>query len=89
MKICCDLVCFYLQKRKGPPGPRGPLGHDGPIVSRQKCYYFKKQRLSGFNLYHHNRKHRGIVEELLWLILFSRGHLELLANKDEKEFKGK
>lgn len=27
-------LCFLLQKLKGPPGPLGPPGADGPIVSR-------------------------------------------------------
>lgn len=32
------MFIFYLQKLKGSPGPFGPPGDDGPIVSRQQCY---------------------------------------------------
>lgn len=35
--------CFLLQKLKGPPGPPGALGDDGPLVSRQKCFGLLKK----------------------------------------------
>lgn len=81
---------FYLQKLKGPPGPPGPPGDVGPIVSRQMYDGLLEKpnfkQLSRFKFYH-TMTIPNI--ERLWLILYFRGHLELLGSKDKKEFKGK